>query len=90
MQIEITLVLSMKKGDTIKIKIPISNQWFLAHVIEVIGQTVKAKTLFKIGGQDIWFVDKKNVKENFQKNNGLARTSPTLQRQIDIITRDLK
>tara|TARA_R100000655_G_scaffold797_2_gene3304 strand:+ start:7955 stop:8236 length:282 start_codon:yes stop_codon:yes gene_type:complete len=82
--------MKVKPGDTIKIKIPISKQWFIAHAIGVSGTTIKARTLFKYKGQDTWIVDAQNVIKQFQQNDTAMKESPSLQREIRKVTRGLK
>lgn len=62
-----------KPGETVKIKTPISQSWFLAHVLEVSGDSVKAKTIEAVRGSNVWIVSKKNVKALFNRNHSMMK-----------------
>ncbi len=79
-----------KPGDTVKIKTPISYQWFVAHVLEVSGETIKAKTLFEVKGQDVWVVSASNVIGQFPREDAAMKGSPSLQRELRKVTRAIK
>ena len=79
-----------KPGDTVKIKTPASHQWFIGHVLESSGDTIKVKTIFKVKGVDIWVVSASNVKQHFDRRDANMKGAPSLQREICKVTRRMR
>ena len=77
-------------GETVMIKIPISSQWFLGHVLDFCGETVKVKTLLKVKNQDIFVVSGSSIKKRFQRENGQYKGSQLLQKELLKVTRGIK
>ena len=77
-------------GETVMIKIPVSYQWFLGHVLDSCGDTVKVKTLLKIKNQDVFIVSGSSIKKHYNRKDAAMKGIPSLQKELLKVTRGMK
>ena len=69
-------------NDFVRVRVPVSLQWFHAYVLEVNEDHFVVETMFPIHGETTWRISKHNIKACPKIRNEPPKPSKSLQDQL--------
>ena len=81
--------MQFKPEDFVRVRVPISRQWFHAHVIEANEDHYIVETVFPVGAETTWRIGKHQIKKGPELRTVPPKPSKSLQDQLARFKRKL-
>ena len=75
--------MDFKPEDFVRVRVPVSNQWFHAFVLEANEDHYVVETMFPIVNQTTWRIAKHQIKEGPEYLTEPPKPSKSLQSQLE-------
>ena len=74
--------MKFKPDDFVRVRVPVSRQWFHAHVLEANDDHYIVETMFPVKAQTTWRISPHQIKEGPEYRTEPPKPSKSLQTQL--------